>query len=136
MKNWYKMMPKGQKVFVYFVSIVATVLSLSACASSPRPQSVGGKYYMMGDSNCARYRQISDRRIMCYTKDDEQVGYRDAMTDQDISMYQFNQQRAQQESAEFNQALQNFNNNLQRSNEQTNYNTQQMMNNINNLNRR
>ena len=36
MKNWYKKMAKGQKKFVYFVSIVATVLSLSGCALSPQ----------------------------------------------------------------------------------------------------
>lgn len=77
------------------IFLVSFAIILGGC-SSAAPNLVNGKYYMMGDKNCARYNPISDGRIMCYTKNGEQVGYRDAMTDQELQMYMYNQQQINQ----------------------------------------
>lgn len=76
------------------------ILSLSGC--SAQPNLVNGKYYMGGDSNCRRYRVISDDRIMCMNSDGQDVGYRNAMTNQELQMWQFNQSREDAASQQLN----------------------------------
>lgn len=65
---------------------------LSGCASA-MPNAINGKYFMAGDSNCKRYRMLSDDRIMCLDSDGQETGYRRAMTNQELQMWQFNQSR-------------------------------------------
>lgn len=114
---------------ILFIASIATCwLLLSGCASRAKPNLVNGKYFMIGDSNCARYRSLSSTRILCFTKDGKKTGSRDYMTNQEISMYQHNQKMRQRESAELDQSLQNLNNSIQRQNELNNYNNQQFMN--------
>ena len=96
-------------------------MSFTGCARHATPEFYYGNYYMTGDDNCRRRSLISDTRIMCYDADSNEMGYRDAMTNQQLSMYQHNQQVKQQQSQAFNQSLQNMSNQL-------NYNTQQQIN--------
>lgn len=58
--------------------ILITGLGFSGC-SSVMPNAVNGKYYMMGDSNCARYTVLDSNRVMCYNSDGEKMSYRSAM---------------------------------------------------------
>ena len=77
------------------ILLTSFAVILGGC-SSAEPYLVNGKYYVMGDKNCARYKLIYDGRIMCYNKNDEQIGYRDAMTDQELQMYMYEQQKIRQ----------------------------------------
>jgi peptidoglycan hydrolase CwlO-like protein len=115
------------KVILILLAIFINI-SITGCFNTAKPNLVNGKYYMMGDSNCALYRAKNDSQVNCYTSSDEYVGYRNAMSNQEISMYQHNQGIKQQESAQLNQSLQNLNNSIQKTNDRMNYNNQQMMN--------
>ena len=94
-------------------SIFIIVLGFNGC-SSAMPNAVNGKYYMMGDSNCARYTVLDSNRVMCYNSDGEKMGYRSAMSEQELQQWRFNQ-------SQNNAATQNMLN-------QMNYNNQQQMN--------
>ena len=74
-----------KKVILYFVVVIT--LSFTGCVDRPSPQIINGKYYMTGDSDCSKYKQISNNRIMCYTLDNVKVGSRKALTKQEISEY-------------------------------------------------
>lgn len=100
------------------------VLILTGCASTAMPNNIAGKFYMAGDSNCVRYRQLTNSRIMCIDENGREVGYRDAMTDQELQMYMHNRTIEQQKSAESSRSLDNLNNQL-------NYNNQQQLNRMN-----
>lgn len=80
-----------KKSFLTALSIIS-ILILSGCAIKS-PRAINGKYYMAGDSNCRRYRVISDDRIMCLNSDGQETGYRNAMSDQELEMYRFNLSR-------------------------------------------
>ena len=71
------------------ISLVCLLLALVGCSASP--QFIRGNYYMTGDSNCKLYREITATSINCYTSDDKLVGYRNAMTDQELQMYRHEQ---------------------------------------------
>ena len=73
------------------------VFLLSGCAGTAQPNFFNGMYYMSGDDSCRRVTAISDSRIMCYNENGEEMGYRDAMTAQQLSMYQHNQSMQQQQ---------------------------------------
>lgn len=80
-----------KKLVLISLSFVG-VLILSGCGGAS-PRALNGKYYMAGDSNCVRYRIISDSRVMCMDADGRETGYRNAMSDQELQMYRFNQSR-------------------------------------------
>lgn len=103
---------------------VVIMFAFFGCARTATPNNIAGKFYMAGDSNCVRYRQLSSTRILCIDTNGAETGYRDAMTDQELQMYMHNRTIAQQQSAQLNQSLQNLNNEL-------NYNNQQMLNRMN-----
>jgi hypothetical protein len=67
-------------------SVFVAILSLSGCSSTPSANmtSVGGKFYMVGDPNCAYYKQRDENSILCTDKDKQITGYRNALTDQEI----------------------------------------------------
>jgi len=67
------------------ISLVCLLLALVGCSASP--QFLRGHYYMTGDSNCRSSSERTDTSINCYNSDDENTGYRDAMTDQQLQMY-------------------------------------------------
>jgi hypothetical protein len=52
---------------LYLASAFAAIISLSGCSSTPSAKmtSVGGKFYMVGDSNCAYYKQRDENSILC-----------------------------------------------------------------------
>jgi hypothetical protein len=95
------------------IAALVVSLSLSGCVSTPEatPNFINGNYYMGGDPSCARYRTMSDSRIMCLASDGKETGYRDAMTPQQIQMYQHQQMlrqiQYQQELQSTSQFLQN-----------------------------
>jgi hypothetical protein len=93
--------------------ILITELGFSGC-SSAMPNAVNGKYYMMGDSNCARYTVLDSNRVMCYNSDGEEMGYRSAMSNQELQQWRFNQSQS--------------NSNTQNTLNRINYNNQQQMN--------
>ena len=111
------------------ISLVAiTVVSFTGCTKYAQPNFEYGHYFMSGDDNCRYTSRMSDTRVMCYNADKEKMGYRDAMTDQQLSMYQHNQQISQQKSQQLLNSLDSLNKSLQHTNDQMNYNNQQMMN--------
>lgn len=83
------------------------LLTIFCIGCTAKPNLINGKYYMAGDSDCRRYRTVSDSdsRIMCMNSDGGETGYRDAMTDQELYMYQSNQAQIQAENN--NLAIQN-----------------------------
>lgn len=95
------------KKLLLVISSLIVILSLTGCGGAS-PRALNGKYYMAGDSNCKRYRVISDDRIMCIDSDGRDTGYRNAMNNQELQMYQFNQSR---EDAAWQQV--NYNNQQQ-----------------------
>lgn len=71
------------------------VFSINGCGgSTAMPNSINGRYYMAGDPSCARYRVLSNTRIMCKDSNGRDTGWRNAMTNQEISMYQHNQSQS------------------------------------------
>lgn len=74
------------------LTLALVTILLGGCASA-MPNFVNGKYYMGGDSNCSRYRILSESQIMCINEDGKDTGYRNAMTDQQLQMYQMQQQQ-------------------------------------------
>ncbi len=70
------------------ILLFAGLLMLGGCSSSAYPNLYGGNYYMMGDSNCQYVRPLSETRVMCMDEDQNDTGYRDAMTYDDMRMYQ------------------------------------------------
>jgi len=81
-----------KKVWLTTVSIL--LIGLTGCASAARPFSLNGNYFLAGDKNCARYRELSSNSIMCLDKHGKEIGYRNAMTNQDLQMYMQQQQLA------------------------------------------
>ena len=81
------------------VFVAAGVLLISGCATTAMPNYVNGNYYMGGDAACARYRVLSDTRIMCMDKNGTDTGYRDAMTPEQMQMYNMQQQQMQSQAA-------------------------------------
>ena len=94
-----KISNKGEtmKLLVILSALTLTTF-LNGCATHAYPYAINGKYYMVGDSGCARYKVLSDTRIMCANSDDKDMGYRNAMSDQELDMYRHNQNMAQQQS--------------------------------------
>jgi hypothetical protein len=84
---------------------------LSGCSSTPSAKmtSLGGKFYMVGDSNCAYYKQRDENSILCANESKQPTGYRNALSDQELQ-YKMHRERIQQaESAEFNRSLESLN---------------------------
>lgn len=80
----------------FYYSTLLLMLFLSGCGGAV-PNAINGKYYMGGDSNCKRYRAISDNSIMCMDSDGRETGYRNAMSDQELQMHMY--QKAQNDKA-------------------------------------
>lgn len=93
-----------------------------------KPNNVSGKFYMAGDDNCVGYKQLTSTRIRCIDRNRQELGYRDAMSDQEISMYQHNRMIEQQESAESSRSYDAMLNRQNATNQQMNYNFQQQLN--------
>lgn len=91
-----------------FVFICSAIL-LGGCAASSEPQFINGNYYMGGDSNCSKYRMLSESRIMCINRGGEDMGYRDAMTSQQLQMYQFDKTEEAQGRRDFSKAMSDLN---------------------------
>jgi len=84
------------KNITILISMFGILISLTGCYSAS-PQFLRGNYYMTGDSNCRLSRERTDTSINCYNSDDELMGYRNAMTDQQLQMYRHNKQMEQME---------------------------------------
>lgn len=89
------------KYFSLTVLSFIGILSFTGCGGAT-PNAINGKYYMGGDSNCKRYRVISDDRIMCMDSDGRDTGYRNAMSNQELQMYQFNKSREDAAQSQLN----------------------------------
>jgi len=104
--------------------ILAIALGSSGC-SSAMPNAVNGKYYMMGDSDCKRYKVLDSNRVTCYNSDGENMGYRNAMSNQELQQYRFNKA---QSNANLQNTLNRINYNNQQQMNRNTYNTNQYMN--------
>jgi len=90
--------------------LVIIILALTATivtGCSAKPNFINGKYYMAGDSNCRKYRVLTSSRIMCKDSNGKDMGYRDAMTNQQLQMYMHKESMDQQEQARQAQQVQN-----------------------------
>lgn len=105
------------------IVLLALAGTVAACASSPSPRLVNGRYYMAGDAGCARYTIMSATRIMCYDKNGVEQGWEDAMSQDEILMHTQQQALRQQQVREVAAALNNTTNALTR---QIQANTAQM----------
>lgn len=110
--------------------LLAIALGSNAC-SSATPKAINGKFYMMGDSDCKRARVLDSSRISCYNSDDENMGYRNAMSNQELEQYRFKQA---QSKADFQNTLNRINYNNQQQMNRNTYNFNQNMNRINDMN--
>ncbi|MCB4859523.1 hypothetical protein K7W03_07900 [Sphingobium sp. PNB] len=88
------------------LAIVGSALALSACASTAGPNFYSGQYYMAGDKNCKRMSNISPTRIMCYDKNGNPKGYRDAMNSQQLQMWQYQVANQRAEMEDLNNSIQ------------------------------
>lgn len=75
-------------------------LAVASCASSPSPVWINGRYYMAGDSGCARYTQETSTRIQCYNKKGEAQGWEDAISSSEMAAYNHRQAVARQQISE------------------------------------
>ena len=75
-----------------FLLLILSSVSITYGCATARPNFYNGKYYMAGDDNCRYMRQIATDRIMCSNANHVDIGYRDAMTDQQLQMYMNQQQ--------------------------------------------
>lgn len=114
-----------KKVIGGILITLSTLVLFTGCARTAIPNNIGGKFYMAGDDNCVRYRQLSDSRIMCINGDGQETGYRNAMSDQEMQYYMHKDAQNQAEWRDLNNQL-NYNN--QQMQNRNNYNMQQMMN--------
>lgn len=89
---------------IFVLNIILMPAMIQGCASAS-PYSYNGKYYMVGDSNCRRFSQDSYDTINCFNSGGEFMGYRAAMSDQDMQMY--NAQQAQAHRNQIEQSRQN-----------------------------
>lgn len=64
---------------------------------------------MAGDKSCVKARALSDTRIMCADKDGQELGYRDAMTSDQMTMWMHQQTIAAMQSAATQQGIRDNN---------------------------
>lgn len=81
------------------------LMFLSGCASEPAPNFYNGRYYMAGDDSCVLVSALSDTRVMCHDKDGNEMGYRDAMTTEQLTMWNHQQAMAAQQLAATQQSI-------------------------------
>ena len=88
------------------ISILVFAILVSGCAGGAMPNFYNGKYYLAGDSNCRYMRQLEANRIMCQDASRKDIGYRDAMTDQQLQMYMHQQSMDQAAAGMYLQSIQ------------------------------
>ena len=88
------------------INILVFAIFVSGCAGSAMPNFYNGKYYMAGDSNCRYMRQLEENKIMCSDSSGKEIGYREAMTDQQLQMYMHQQSIDQANAAMYLQYMQ------------------------------
>lgn len=98
--------------------IVACILMLTGCARSASPVLYNGKYYMAGDESCALIRELSDSSVMCMDENQNDTGYRNAMTAFELQMYAQNQQIQLQQMQQLGQQLEQTGQSFQNSGQQ------------------
>ena len=93
-----------KKIIINASGLILIASIIQGCASAS-PYKYNGSYYMVGDSNCKRFNQRTSNSINCFNSDGEPMGYRNAMTNQDMQMY--NAQQAQNHRNQMEQQRQN-----------------------------
>ena len=105
---------------LYVCSIFLVSVLLNGCGGYQAiPQKVGNNYYLVGDDNCRRGREIRNGIVECYDADGNYKGTRSAMTQQDMYMWNARRQQEIAEQQMLNQQMYY-------------YNMQQQMQNLNN----
>jgi hypothetical protein len=105
------------KKIIYIASAFFAILYLSGCSSTPstpsaKMTSVGGKFYMVGDSNCAYYKQRDENSILCANQNKQATGYRNALSDQELQYKMHREQLKQAQEAASDAEYDRLNNNL------------------------
>lgn len=103
------------------LTFILIILVLSGCNTTPAPNFLNGHYYLSGDANCVRARNIAPTRIACVNSEGKETGYRDAMTPQQIQMYQFQAMQQQTQSQQMQQSI-DYNNAMMAANTQATLN--------------
>lgn len=88
------------------ISILIFAILVSGCAGVAMPNFYNGKYYLAGDSNCRYMRQLDVNKIMCSDSSHKDIGYREAMTDQQLQMFMHQQSMDQANTAMYLQYIQ------------------------------
>ncbi|MCR5257692.1 MAG: hypothetical protein K6E40_06000 [Desulfovibrio sp.] len=105
---------------LYICLIVFTSIFIGGCGGyQASPHRVGNNYYLVGDDNCRRGREIRNGVVECYDANGNYTGTRSAMTQQDMYMWNARRQQEIAEQQMINQQMYY-------------YNMQQQMQNLNN----
>lgn len=86
------------------VSMIFLILACG-CASQAEPRFYYGNFFLVGDEHCQSVRKISETRIMCIDKHGNDMGYREAMTIEDINNWDQQQALA---ASEFRAGMQSL----------------------------
>jgi hypothetical protein len=82
------------------------VLGLAGCSSSADVNFVNGQPFLMGDSQCARYRSVSAGVVQCLTSSNQPTEQRRALTGQELQFLMVRRQQQSQELAALGQSMQ------------------------------
>ena len=93
---------KQSGIFFKIALSVLPIFLLNGCVrKGPSPYDVNGRYFMAGDSACARFKPTRDpQRILCMDERGHVTGQRRAMTDQELLMYTHRRQMRQMQDIE------------------------------------
>lgn len=86
--------------------------SLAACTTYSSLHTVNGNAYLLGDTNCERYRAADNQLVQCVSSKGIPGELRRPLNQQEIQIYYMNQQIAAQQSAQMAAQLSAGNQNL------------------------
>lgn len=93
-----------------YIFILACAGALFGCETAPRPSLFNGQYYMAGDRDCVRARQLNEWKIMCSDESGRETMARVSLTSSELAAYdiqqQVNQQRNRQAMSEIAESFQ------------------------------
>jgi hypothetical protein len=95
----------NMKMKVRLITLLCT-FSLGGCTTYAQPNFYNGKYYMAGDDSCRYMRQLEANKVMCSDSSHKDIGYRLAMTNQQLQMYMHQQSINQANAAMYLQYMQ------------------------------
>lgn len=104
--------------------IALSALLMASCATSPQPNLINGRYFMIGDRECKRYIVEGASQVGCYNSDGKYTGYRNAMSQMELQYYSAQMAQQQQQVAQMRAQLDAGNARLQQQTQQMLQNSQ------------